>query len=230
MKQLVEYVREVFGKQVSIWTIKRILKAAGYRWKRMRRSLKHKRNEVLFSFFQQEIEQLHELEIQGEIDVYYFDEAGVNLTPVIPYAWQQKNQRYELPSVRSQNLTILGFMNLRSQCQSFLFEGAADSEIVMACMDEFAGQITKKTVVILDRASIHTSNRMQQRAKQWQKQGLFLQFLPAYCPELNLIEILWKHVKYYWLDVSAYHDMASLKDQLTEVLENIGSKHLVSFA
>jgi hypothetical protein len=226
----VEYVREVFGKQVSIWTIKRILKAAGYRWKRMRRSLKHKRNEVLFSFFQQEIEQLHELEIQGEIDVYYFDEAGVNLTPVIPYAWQQKNQRYELPSVRSQNLTILGFMNLRSQCQSFLFEGAADSEIVMACMDEFAGQITKKTVVILDRASIHTSNRMQQRAKQWQKQGLFLQFLPAYCPELNLIEILWKHVKYYWLDVSAYHDMASLKDQLTEVLENIGSKHLVSFA
>ena len=48
IKRLVEYVREVFGKQVSIWTIKRILKAAGYRWKRMRRSLKQKRDEVLF--------------------------------------------------------------------------------------------------------------------------------------------------------------------------------------
>lgn len=110
---------------------------------------------MLFEFFQQEIQQLHELEAQGQVDIYYYDEAGVNLTPVIPYAWQQKNHRYELPSVRSQNLTILGFMNLKSQCQSFLFEGAATSEIVIACMDEFARQITKKTVVILDRASIH---------------------------------------------------------------------------
>lgn len=230
VKQLVKYVREVFGKTVSIWTIKRILKAAGYRWKRMRRSLKQNRNEALFAFFQQEIKELHELEAQGEVDIYYFDEAGVNLTPVIPYAWQQKNHRYELPSVQSQNLTILGFMNLRSQCQSFLFEGAADSEIVMACMDEFAEQITKKTIVILDRASIHTSKKMQQRAKQWQKQGLYLQFLPAYCPELNRIEILWKHVKYYWLDISAYQSMISLKDQVTDVLENIGSKYHISFA
>lgn len=108
--------------------------------------------------------------------------------------------------------------------------GAADSEVVTACMNEFAGQITKKTVVILDRASIYTSKKMQQRAKQWQKQGLYLQFLPAYCPELNLIEILWKHVKYYWLAVSAYHNMTSLKDQLTKVLEDIGSNYRVSFA
>lgn len=225
-----EYVREVFGKQVSIWTIKRILKAAGYRWKRMRRILKQKRDETLFQFFQQEIKELHQLEAQGEVDVCYFDEAGVNLTPVIPYAWQPKNYRYELPSVRSQNLTILGFMDLRSQCQSFLFEGAADSEIVMACMDEFAGQITKKTVVILDRASIHTSKKMYQKAKQWQKQGLYLQWLPAYCPELNRIEILWKHVKYYWLDLSAYQNMDTLKNQLTQVLENIGSKYHITFA
>ena len=225
-----EYVWEVFGKKVSIWTIKRILKAAGYRWKRMRRSLKQKRDEALFSFFQQEIKELHQLEAQGEIDVYYFDEAGVNLTPVVPYAWQQKNHRYELPSVRSQNLTILGFMNLKSQCHSFLFEGAADSEIVMTCMNAFAEQITRKTIVILDRASIHTSNKMQQRIKQWQKQGLYLQFLPAYCPELNLIEILWKHVKYYWLDVSAYQNMATLKEQVTDVLENIGAKYRITFA
>ena len=108
--------------------------------------------------------------------------------------------------------------------------GAADSEIVIACMDDFAGQITKKTVVILDRASIHTSSKMQQKAKQWQKQGLYLQFLPAYCPELNLIEILWKHVKYYWLDLSAYQYMDILREMLTEILKNIGSKYHITFA
>lgn len=224
------YVAEHFNKQVSVWTIKRILKAAGYRYKRMRRSLKQKRDEVLFSFFQQEIQQLHQLEAQGELDVYYFDEAGVNLTPVIPYAWQPKHQRYELPSRRSQNLTILGFMNRQCQCHSFLFEGAANSEVVVACFDAFAGQITKKTIVILDNASIHTSRIMQEKIKQWQQKNLHLQLLPAYCPELNLIEILWKHLKYYWLDVSAYQSMAVLKINLNEVLDNVGAKYLITFA
>jgi len=60
----------------------------------MRRSLKQRGDEALFHFFQQETRQLHQLETQGEIDVYYFDEAGVNFTPVIPYACQQKNYRY----------------------------------------------------------------------------------------------------------------------------------------
>ena len=214
---------------MSLWTIKRILKTAGYRWKRMRRSLKQKRDQVLFDFFQEELKHLHKLEAEGGIDVFYFDEAGVNLTPAIPYAWQPKQQRYELPSRRSQNLTILGFMNQQCQCHSFLFEGAANSEVVATCFDAFAGQITKKTIVILDNASIHTSRIMQEKIKQWQQKGLYLQFLPAYCPELNLIEILWKFIKYYWLDLFAYQSMATLKDSLNEVLKNIGTKYQITF-
>lgn len=94
---------------------------------------------------------------QDEIDLFCFDEAGINLTPAIPYAWQPRGERYELPSSRSQNLTVLEFMNRQSQCHSFLFEGATNSKVVVACLDAFAGQVTKKTVVILDRASTPAS-------------------------------------------------------------------------
>lgn len=196
----------------------------------MRRSLKSKRDEALFAFFEQEISQLQALEEQGEIELYYFDEAGINLTPAIPYAWQPKGKRYQLPSSRSQNLTVLGFMNRQCQCESFLFEGAANSQVVVACMDAFAEQITKKTVVILDQASIHTSKQVVENIPQWKQQGLFLQFLPPYCPELNHIEILWKFVKYYWLDLSAYENMKALKNNLLEVLQNIGTKYQITFA
>ena len=196
----------------------------------MRRSLKDRRDTVMFNFFQQELRELHALEAKGDLEVYYFDEAGVNLTPVVPYAWQAKHTRYELPSQRSQNLTILGFMNQQSQCYSFLFEGAANGNVVAACMDAFTEQITKKTIVILDRASIHTSKQVQQKIPEWRQKGLYLQFIPPYCPELNLIEILWKFVKYYWLDLSAYQSMALLKEKLHEVLENIGTKYQVNFA
>lgn len=230
VKHLVPYVADHFGKKVSVWTIKRILKAAGYRYKRLRKSLKSKRDEVLFDFFRQEIRHLQALEEQGELAVFFFDEAGVTLMPAIPYAWQPTGKRYELPSCRSQNLTILGFMNRTSQCESFLFEGAADSKVVVACMNAFAQQITKKTVVILDQASIHTSQQVLEKIPHWKQQGLYLQFIPSYCPELNQIEILWKFIKYYWLDLAAYQDIDSLRKSLIEVLQNIGTKHRITFA
>jgi transposase len=229
IKQLVRYIAEQFGKQVSVWTLKRFLKAAGYRYKRMRRSLKSKRDEVLFDFFQHELKHLQQLGAAGEIDLIYFDEAGINLTPVIPYAWQPKGERYLLPSCRSENLTVLGFMNQSGQCYSFLFEGAASGTVVTACIDAFAEQITKKTVVILDQASIHTCKQVWQKIPEWQQKGLYLQFIPPYCPELNLIEILWKFIKYYWLDLRAYQSIELLKEEVIEVLKNIGTKYQVNF-
>jgi hypothetical protein len=33
---------------------------------------------------------------------------------------------------------------------------------------------------------------------------LIIKYLPPYSPELNLIEILWRFMKYYWLPFSAY--------------------------
>lgn len=229
VKLLVEYVAVHFKKQLSSWTIKRLLKQAGYRWKRMRKSLKQKRDEQAFLFFKEELRLLHEEEAKGALEVIYFDETGLSLTPVVPYGWQKKNEVYELPSVRSQNLTVLGFMNSKSQCYSFLVEGAANSQIVAACIDEYAKEIKKKTVLILDQASIHQNRLVQQRKKEWQRKGLFLQFLPPYCPELNKIEILWKHLKYYWIDLQAYQSFDDLEKNLIEVLLNIGKKYRITF-
>ncbi|WP_286817950.1 transposase [Desulfobacter sp. UBA2225] len=39
----------------------------------------------------------------------------------------------------------------------------------------------------------------------WEERGLFLYFIPKYSPQLNLIEILWKHIRYFWLSTSAYN-------------------------
>ncbi|WP_368860940.1 transposase, partial [Desulforhabdus sp. TSK] len=36
------------------------------------------------------------------------------------------------------------------------------------------------------------------------KKNLYIKFLPTYSPELNLIEILWRKIKYEWLSFSAY--------------------------
>lgn len=60
-------------------------------------------------------------------------------------------------------------------------------------------------------------------------QGLFIKYLLPYSPELNLIEILWRFIKYSWLPFSAYLDFAALKNALDAVLENVGIKYRITF-
>ena len=93
-------LEEEIGKKVSSFTFKRALKRAGLVWKRMRKSLRNKRNQVAFEQAKQELAKLHALEDEGGLAVYYFDESGVCLTPTVPYGWQPTNITYELPSAR----------------------------------------------------------------------------------------------------------------------------------
>ncbi len=62
---------------------------------------------------------------------------------------------------------------------------------------------------------------------KWEEQNLFLWFLPAYCPELNLIEILWKRIKYNWLPLAAYESFEKLDEQLCNVLANVGKSYRI---
>ena len=53
-------------------------------------------------------------------------------------------------------------------------------------LDEFCETITKKTVIILDNASIHKSTIFTAKIKEWEEQDLIIYFTPLF--ELNLIE------------------------------------------
>jgi hypothetical protein len=54
-------------------------------------------------------------------------------------------------------------------------------------------------------------------------------FLPAYSPELNLIELLWKKIKYGWLPMDIYGNFQTMCEGLFEVLKGIGSKYRITF-
>lgn len=215
---------------VSLSTIRSILFSEHFRYKRMRRSVKHLRDQQMFELFQSELSILHQQEGEGKIDVYYFDETGINLKPVIPYGWQKIGKTHQLPSVPSKNITVIGFMNKQCDFHGFRFTGAATALTTIECFNRFAESITKKTIVILDNASIHKAKNVKEKMPEWKSKGLFLQFIPPYCPELNLIERLWKELKYEWINKTAYfNDLEQLSAYVDEVLSKIGSEYTINF-
>lgn len=230
IKKALAATREKTGKEISEWTLKRIAKNAELRWKRMRRSVKGRRDQGEFERVQEEITALHEQEAAGEVGLYYFDESGFSLTPDVPYAWQAVGETIEIPSSRSKRLNVLGFCNKQQDFHATTVQGYVDSEIVIACFDQFCDTINKKTIVVVDNASMHTSSKFKGKLGEWEENGLTVKFLPTYSPELNLIEIVWRFIKYNWLPLSAYLSFKNLKNELQKVLDGIGSEYQINFA
>lgn len=120
-------------------------------------------------------------------------------------------------------------MTRQNELELNIFETKIDSAIIIACIEEFSKKITKKTVLVLDNASIHKSKAFQEARKKWRERGLRILFLPTYSPELNIIERLWQFVKYRWLPFSAYESFKSLKTAIFDIFSNFGSKYHISF-
>ena len=151
------------------------------------------------------------------------------MVPKILYAWQKVNEKIELPLSRSKSFNVLGLLNPNTNFESIVIEGTVTTDIVINYFDDFAKSLTQETWVILDNAPTHKSEAFQARIAEWESRNLYLYFLPAYSPELNLIEILWRFIKYKWLAFSAYLSINHLEKALIEVLANIGIKYQIIF-
>ena len=103
-------------------------------------------------------------------------------------------------------------------------------EVLIRCFDDYCQRMKKPALIVLDNASVQRSAAFEAQKERWEEQGLYLLFLPPYCPELNLIENLWRKIKYEWLPVSAYQSFKDLSEALDEILRGVGSKYRLSFA
>jgi transposase len=225
-------IADEVGKLISGETLRTLLSTEGYIWKRMRRSTRARRDEAEFRAAEAELAAMRARVLAGTsaVDLWYYDEAGFTLQPAIPYAWQRVGQRLELASTHGPRQNVLGFFNLHNEFHSFAFQGPLDSHTVIHCFELFHQQQQNPAVIVVDNAPIHTSEDFEDELERWQKEDLHVKFLPPYSPELNLIEILWRKIKYEWLPLDAYHNFKTLTASLFDVLKGIGSKYRITFA
>jgi len=180
---------------------------------------------------------LKQAEDEGQLKLYYFDESGFSLVPCIPYGWQRIGETHKLPLQRSQRINVLGFLSRQNESFFHTVESSVRTEDVICAFDQFAETYRTEyqhtylaCIIVLDNASIHHSGQFKARIDHWKACGLCLHFLPAYSPELNLIEILWRKMKYEWLPFEAYQSYSQLKSSILDILEKTGSKYRITFA
>jgi transposase len=84
-------------------------------------------------------------------------------------------------------------------------------------------------IVLIDDAGIHKDTPIDKKRRQWAKHGMYLHYLPPYSPELNRIEILWKHAKHFWRRFVAKNG-ADLLDEVQSLMSGFGDRFTINFA
>jgi transposase len=192
--------------------------------------LKNKETEEVYEHKREILGELETLAENQEIDLYYSDESRVSLEPNVPYGWQFADEEVSLPTQKGGGLNCFALLSRTNQCLVKTGEQTFSAQFILEQFEVLSFNLRKLTVIVLDNARIHTSQIIKERVKIWQQRGLYLFYLPRYSPHLNIVETLWRKLKYEWLTPIDYQSKEHLFYQITLALKAVGNSLFIRFS
>jgi putative transposase len=191
----------------------RVLKA-GYR--RTASTLDHKQDVAKVARAKVVLAGLTARAAAGRVRLYYLDESGFSPSLPTGYSWclpgQRKRVKYEYPQGRRVN-TLATYEPLAPVpgLDAVPFERTLTSDDLLAYLRDRLPAAGVPRVVVLDNAGIHTSKAVKAARPGLAKQGIYLYYLPAYSPELNRIEPVFKQVKHHEIATRSHATKTELR-------------------
>ena len=135
-----------------------------------------------------------------------------------------------MPSAKGAGLNCFALLNRANELLFKTTTQKITSGFIIEQFEQLSFSIQKTTVLVLDNARVHTSKKIQERRAFWQERGLFLFYLPPYSPHLNLAEVLWRKLKYEWLQPSDYTSSDTLFYTVKQALAAVGTDLTIHFS
>ena len=170
------------------------------------------------------------LDQEQQCELLYFDESGFSPNPPVQYGWSRIGETRSVePLAHRQRVNVLGALRHDGQLTWTTQQRPTTRDDVIIFFDQIAAQShSVPRVVLIDNAGIHKGKPMEKKRRQWARHGLYLYYLPPYSPELNRIEILWKHAKHFWRRFIAKNG-ADLLNEVQSLMSGFGTKFTINF-
>lgn len=135
-----------------------------------------------------------------------------------------------MPSAKGVGLNCFALLNRANELLFKTTTQKITSSFIIEQFEQLSFSIQKTTVLVLDNARVHTSKKIQERRTFGQERGLFLFYLPPYSPHLNIAEVLWRKLKYEWLQPSDYTSSDTLFYTVKQALAAVGTDLTIHFS
>jgi putative transposase len=216
------------GTALSPRQVRRHSRGMKSRYRRTASTVKHKQDPAKAARAGVVLGHLADRAESGMIELFYLDECG--FAPSLPngYSWclpgHRKLVRYEYPQGRRVNVlaTYNPFVPA-SRLAATAFERTLTSADLLECLRALPAASVPR-VVVLDNAGMHTSKAVKARRKELAGRGIYLYYLPAYSPELNRIEPVFKQVKHHEIPRRSHTSKAELRASVESGFDSYGRK------
>jgi transposase len=211
LKKLCLWVESKLERHTSHNTLRRILKKARLSWKKCKKLLSKGNPEKRAAFIEQ-FQLLFERMCRDEVCTLYVDEAHFHQDLDLGHTWADVGKplwRESSSPPLSARINWYGAYDF-SEGQAFIWhEGKCNGEHTILFLQRLIAQFgrsDRQLVIIWDGAPWHRSQAVRTQAQQL---GIQIIQLPAYSPDLNPIEGLWKWMRE---DVTQHFCHLSLHD------------------
>lgn len=175
-------------------------------------------------FHDQKLQPLLEEAKQGKRTVLFVDAAHFVMGAFLGMLWCFTRQLLPSSSGRKRYNVLGAYDPIRHQAITVTNDTYINQYVFCAFLDKIAAAYAGSNcpiTLILDNARYQKCQLVFDKAKEL---GIELLYLPAYSPNLNLIERLWRFVKKQVLYSQYYDKFAAFKESIDTCLAKLGSK------
>ena len=187
---LAKEIHRQTGVEIHSSTVRRMLPALNYRYRRARPFLfRRDPNKA------QKLARIQEKLVSREpgTAVFYVDEADVNLNPKIGFGWRPIGLQEQVPTPgQNKKRYLAGALNAHTGKVVWVESPKKNSELFIDLLQEVRRTYrwARRIVLILDNVNTHRSKKTTAFLRESPKFELVFQ--PVYHPWVNVIERLWK--------------------------------------
>lgn len=152
--------------------------------------------------------------------VWFADEVFFEVCSKISHTWGPKGKKVVVKNNGSGGKDcVIGAINPCEGKSFFLQWDWIDSRVVQKFLQDLSALYPdKKHIIIIDNASYHTNQGSNDYPLP---KNVELWFLPAYSPDFNLIENLWKKLRDDFFNNKFFKNILEIKDYVANILKNI---------
>lgn len=220
--RIARVIDERFGVRYHANHIPRLLDKIGWTRQKPKRRARQ-RNEVAIEEWKECSWQVIQSEAAASGQtIVFIDESGFRLLPSLVRTYAPRGQTPVLDVPLSHDhVSVIGAISLDGDIFSWIYEHSIKGPDVVRFLKHLLAQIPGRIVVVWDNLKAHMSQPVKEFLAQGATKRLTVRALPAYAPELNPQEGIWRYLKYVELKNVCCHNVAELRREVRQAIERL---------
>lgn len=227
-KKVQQIIFKKTGKKIHTTNIMRLFKKLNLSPQKPERFAQQKNRAEVRKWLREEWPKIEEHRRKWQAMLYFQDESGISLTPVLGRTWAPRGKTPKVMVTANRGgFCVASAISPTGKLIFRIEKGRVNSEKHIEFLKNIIKQHpNRKIIVIEDKAPPHRAKKVSEFAEQ-NKKRFAIYKLPSYSPELNPDEYVWKYLKAYQLKTHQAQNTPELKHLVKRKMQSIQKNKLL---